>query len=119
MSVERSYYAIVGYDITGCLTEKCEDWFYTEEGEKYTCYKKKGNIQILDDPRGSNYVHFGYILGDGDQWSFDPIKFDIDDIYRMKDSVRDELMKLVEIGIVNIDINHIPKYQVIVFEECS
>ena len=119
MSIEKSYYAIAGYDLTGCDTDKYDDWRWTDEGEEYCFNKTKGNIQILDDPMGSNYIQFGYILGKGDQWEFDPIKFDIDDICRMKEQVREELMKLIELGIFDIDINYLPKYQVIVFEECS
>lgn len=119
MSIDRNYYAIVGYDLTGRLTDEYEDWQYTEVGEKYRCNQVKGNIQIFDDPMSGNYVYFGYVLGNGDQFEFDPIEFDIEIINRMRERVRDELIKLIELGIVDLDINYIPKYQVIVFEECT
>lgn len=119
MSVDRNYYAIVGYDITGCLTEKYEDWQYTDVGEEYCLNHVKDNIQIFDDPMCGNHVYFGYVLGNGDQFEFDPIEFDVYTICELQERVRDELMKLIELGIVDVDINYIPLYKVIVFEECS
>lgn len=34
MSTTISVYGIVGYDLTGCETEKFSDWMYSEEQER-------------------------------------------------------------------------------------
>lgn len=46
MSVDRNYYVIAGYDLTGMETDKFDDWKWSEDGEKYTCYHRKGKIQL-------------------------------------------------------------------------
>ena len=40
MSVDRRYYLINGYDLTGMDCDKLEDWKWTDEGEDDFFYKK-------------------------------------------------------------------------------
>lgn len=55
MSVERNYYVIGGYDLTGFKTEKYDDWRWTEQGEEYTCSQINGEIQLFDDPMNGSH----------------------------------------------------------------
>lgn len=117
MSIESSYYSIVGYDLTGCETDKFDDWKWTDEGEEYTCYQRQDKIQFFYDPMNSSHLYFGYILGCGDQYEMDTIKVDLENIINKVGLVNDELRKLQELGIVKNDISE--KCQFIMFEECS
>lgn len=80
MSVESKYYAIVGYDLTGCETDKFKDWKWTDEGEKYTCNQVKDRIQIFYDPMSGMHLYLGYILGCGDQYETETTKINLKDI---------------------------------------
>lgn len=37
MSMNKHYYVIAGYDLTGWETDKYEDWKWSDDGEKYIC----------------------------------------------------------------------------------
>ena len=117
MSVRSDFYVIVGYDLTGCETEKYEDWEYTDEGEKYHCNQSKDKIQFFNDPMSGNYLYFGYILGEGEAYGFDTIKFDADDIYQAKIKVQGELLKLIKLGVIQKDSYIKRDCHVIAFEE--
>lgn len=117
MSVESSYYAIVGYDLTDCETDKFRAWRWTEEGEMYTCYQRKDKIQFFDDPMNGLHLYFGYILGCGDCYEMDTAKVDLEDITNKVELVNNELMKLQDLGIIKKDIS--VRCQFIMFEECS
>lgn len=119
MSIRSDFYVIVGYDLTGCETEKYEDWEYTDEGEKYHCNQFKGKIQFFNDPMSRNYLYFGYILGEGEAYEFDTIKFDIDDISEAKAKAQDELNKLIKLGVIQKDAHIKRECHVIAFEEVS
>ena len=119
MSVRSDFYVIVGYDLTGCETEKYEDWEYTDEGEKYHCNQFKDKIQFFNDPMSGNYLYFGYILGEGEVYEFETTKFDVDDISEAKAKVQDELMKLIKLGIIQEDSYIKRDCHVIAFEEVS
>ena len=119
MSISSEFYVIVGYDLTGCETEKYEDWEYTDEGEKYHCNQSKDKIQFFNDPMSGNYLYFGYILAEGEVYEFETTKFDVDDIYQAKIKVQEELMKLIISGVIKKDAYLKGKCQVIVFEEIS
>ena len=61
MSMERSTYVIYGCDLTGYETDKLDyDWNFTEDGENFTCYKRKGEIQLFTDNK--TYTYLGYVL---------------------------------------------------------
>lgn len=68
MSISREYYVICGYDITGCKTDKFDDWQWTKEGENFTCYKRKGKIQLFTDPMCEDYLSLGYIFANMDEY---------------------------------------------------
>lgn len=117
MSISRNYYVIAGYDLTGMKTDKFDDWKWTDEGEDYTCYQRKGKIQFFYDPMSGNHLYFGYILADGDMYEYETSKFKVEDINNARDDVKNELSKLVDMGLINPKF--ILEYQVIAFEECT
>lgn len=118
MSMEKNYYVIAGYDLTGWKTDKYDDWKWTEEGEKYLYYQSKGNIQLFDDPMSSSHLYLGYVLADGDEYEFNTTKFNVNNINGVFGNVKSELIKLIELGVIDISPQLKPEYQIITFEEC-
>ena len=119
MSLYKNYYIIAGYDLTGYSTEKYEDWKWTDEGEQYICRQSKGNIQIFDDPCNGEHFYFGYVLAHGDQYEFKTEKIDINLITYEWNFVRDELFKLIDLGVINKEVVEKRGYQVFAFEEVN
>lgn len=118
MSIDKNYYTIAGYDLTGWETDKYDDWKWTEEGSKYIGYQHKGEIQLFDDPVNEEHLYFGYIFANGDEYNFETSKIDIGTVNQVKGYVEDEFAKLVALGVISKDPHLKPKYQVITFEEC-
>jgi len=119
MSVDRNYYLINGYDLTGMDCDKLEDWKWTDEGEDYFNYQRKGKIQLFDDPMSGTHLYLGYILAAGDQYEFETVKIDDEEVVRSRGYVKAELVKLQELGIITKDPHFVPKLQLIMFEECT
>jgi len=115
----KKYYAIAGYDLTGYETDKFNDWKYTKEGEEYTCYQRKGKIQLFDDPMCGEHLYFGYILVSGDEYEFKTTLFDLSDVTVVSRQISAELTKLQEIGVISKDPHFRPKIKIIAFEECT
>lgn len=118
MSMESNYYVIAGYDLTGNKTEKFKDWKWSDEGEDYINNQCKGEIQFFDDPMSGSYLYFGYVLANGDEYSFNTEMFNVSDIEQYSAKVKSELVKLQEMGIITKDPHFKPVLKVIVFEEC-
>lgn len=119
MSISRDYYVIAGYDLTGWDNDKFDDWKWTDDGEEYFCNQIKGRIQLFDDPMSGDYLYFGYVLAKLDMYEAETTKFDIDVVNQVKENVEGELIKLIDLGVISKDPKFKPKYQVIVFEECT
>ncbi len=119
MSVNKNYYVIAGYDVTGYETDKFDDWKWTEEGERYTCNQIKGEIQLFDDPMCGEHLYFGYILASGDEYEFETTIFNIEDIERQIPYVRNKLLQLQESGVISKDSHFKPELKIITFEECT
>lgn len=119
MSVNKSYYVIAGYDLTGWETDKYEDWKWTDEGEAYLCNQRKGKIQLFDDPMSNSHLYLGAILVAGDEYEFRTTKFDMEDAYNAQPDVMSDLVKLIDFGVISRDPKFKPKFQIIAFEECS
>lgn len=119
MSINRDYYVIAGYDLTGYYTDKINDWQWEDDGTEYFCNQSKGNIQLFNDPMSGEYLYLGYVLANGDEYCFEITKFDIDVANQVETDVKNTLEKLIDIGVININGKPYPKYQIIVFEECT
>ena len=119
MSIDKNYYVIAGYDLTGWETDKYEDWKWTEEGAAYICNHTKNHIQLFDDPMSGEHLYLGYILASGDEYYFKTTKFDTETISQVQGHVESELVKLIDLGVISKDPKFKPVYQVIVFEECT
>ena len=118
MSIEKNYYVIAGCDLTGLETDKYEDWKWTDQGEEFLCSQTKGRIQLFDDPMDGSHLYLGYILANGDEYCFETTKFDVELISQVKDDVKNVLLKLIDLEVISVDHKSVPKYQMIVFEEC-
>lgn len=122
MSINKNYYVIAGYDLSGYETDKFDEWKWSKESEEYLDYQSRGRIQLFDDPISGEYLYLGYILGSGDEYDFETIKFDEEIINKVQCHVEDKLIKLIDIGVISKDPKFNPinlKYQIIVFEECT
>lgn len=121
MSICKNYYVIAGYDLTGCTTDKYEEWKWSEDWEDLTCKQTKGNIQLFDDPMNGEYLYLGYVLATGDEYEFETTKINIEDIYS-KDINLDVLLKLITLinaGLIEWKDVTSFVYKIIVFEECT
>lgn len=119
MSMNKNYFMIAGYDLTEYITEKYDDWKWTDEGEQYICYQSKGNIQLFDDPMDSNHLYLGYVLAHGDEYYMETTKLKVEDIlsWMTNVTVNVKLRELIEIGVVAPEAES-AEYQFIIFEEC-
>jgi hypothetical protein len=117
MSMEKSYYVIAGFNLTGLETNDFSDWKWTEEGETYLNNQVNGKIQLFDDPMDGIHLYLGYILASGDEYDFKTTYVDVDFIKNIQQNVEKELEKLKEIGVISIDSHLKPDYKIIAFEE--
>lgn len=118
MSMEKNYYVIAGYDLSGYETGKYDDWKWSEEGKQYTCNQVKGEIQLFDDPMSGLHLYLGYILASGDEYDFEAASFELSKAERLLERVKTELVRLQEIGVISKDPHFKPVFKIIVFEEC-
>ena len=116
MSISRDYYVIVGYDLTGFATDKFEDWKWSDEGEKYLCYQRKGQIQLFDDPMSGDYLYLGYVFAKLDMYEAKTTKFNLNDVKMYEPYVYNKLRQLIDDGIIK---SNNFEYEIIVFEECT
>lgn len=120
MNINKDYYVIAGYDLTGWETDKFDNWKWTDEGKEYFYNQTKGNIQLFDDPMNGNYLYLGYVLASGDNDDFETTKLKTGIANKMKKTVKDELLKLIKIGVIDAEAKReLDGYQVLVFEECA
>ena len=88
--------------------------FNVEEGEEF---KFDGYVDIYFIKNG--YLYFGYILAEGEVYEFETTKFDVENINQAKIKVQDELIKLIELGVIQEDSYIKRDCHVIAFEEIS
>ena len=119
MSMNKNYYVIAGYDLTDWGTDKFDDWKWTDEGEKYICNQSRNHIQLFYDPMSSKHLYLGFVLADGDEYYFKTTKLDMEVVNQVEGYVKSELIKLIDLGVISADPKLHPKYEVIVFEECT
>lgn len=121
MSVYKNYYVIAGYDITGCTTDKYDEWEWSEEWEELTSNQVKGNIQLFTDPMSGNYLYIGYILAAGDEFEFETVQIDLSKIEskEIMCKVSYKLNNLINAGFIEWRHKPFDGYKIIVFEECT
>lgn len=113
MSTYATHYAILGYDFSSKKSEMLDsNWIWTQEGEKWTCETRKGNIQLFTDPMNGADLYFGYILSSRDDESEWMESIGIEDIISKKPLV-DEALKKLKLPIPD----DLPKYEMIFFTE--
>lgn len=119
MSINKSYYVIAGYDLTEAMTDKYEDWKWTDEGEQYLCNQVNGRVQLFDDPMSGSYLYLGYVIASGDEYDFKTQTFNpwhVTDLKGDVDKVADEL---IACGVIDDKKSKYIRFQIIAFEECS
>lgn len=112
MSVDKSTYGIIGYDLTDIkdtlLNEVvCEsDWY-----ENLRNNQREGHIQAFDDPMSGDYLYFGYIFFEcGDEYRNAMSSISLSDIEQAKKEVEMSFNKHF-----GLDLKEEPK--VLVFHE--
>lgn len=123
MSMKKSTYVILGYDLTNHKTEKYDEWEWSKEWKDYTCNQVNGEIQLFDDCE--NKLFLGYILAytEGDEY-IDPILYSIHDFDEAEDRYFDEIeeevlekfSRLQEIGVIEGEDKFAPDYKMIIFD---
>lgn len=119
MSVNKNYYVIAGYDLTGETTEKYKEWHWSDEAEKYTCRQRRGQLQLFDDPISGNYLYFGYVLADGGEYEFANTQFPIYKVDEIRQRVDDMLCELIDLGVIKTILFGSSEYKIIAFEQYS
>jgi hypothetical protein len=114
----KSYYVIVGFDLTGYETDKFNDWKWTEEGEKYLNGHINGSVQLFDDPVNEEHLYLGYVLACGDEYDFATQAFNLSDITSVENETFATLIKLEKVGVILKDSYFKLHYKIIAFEEC-
>lgn len=121
MSIYKNYYVIAGYDLTGCITDKYEEWKWSKEWEELTSNQVKGSIQLFDDPMNGEYLYLGYVLAAGDEYEFETTEIDLNDISSeiIKFKVTGKLDELIDAELIELKLETLSPYKIIVFEECT
>lgn len=111
MSVSKNTYGIVGYNLTKYKDEICteenidSDWY-----EDLTCYQRIGKIQIFDDPMSGDYLYFGYIFFETDEYDDEMKSINLTEINDFANVVKEKFKEFFQ-----IKIDEQPK--IIVFNE--
>lgn len=103
MGVKATHYTIIGYDLTPFMTDKFNNWKWTEEGENYLNCQLKGHIQFFDAPTSGNYLYFGYILSENSEYGDEKSSYLIEEIQRQIPTVQTRLKECIKNGIVSGD----------------
>lgn len=118
MSVNAEVYLIVGLDVEPYLTEKFDDWKWTEEGEKYTDYCTEGEVQFIEDGMCGTYTYFGYIVSNIDE-VYESYKKEIDEnADEIIIKIAKKILELVNLGILKEDVLE-KDVKPILFTHCS
>lgn len=63
MSMERTDYVILGFDLTPYMDKiYTEEWCTDENIDMWESYQSKGHVQLFSDPMCGSHLYFGYIL---------------------------------------------------------
>lgn len=123
MSMEKSTYVILGYDLTNHETEKYDEWKWSKEWEDYTCNQVNGEIQLFDDCEDKLFL--GYIFAvSGEYEHIDSIQYSIHNFDEEEDRNFDEIeeevlekfSRLQEIGVIEDEDKFAPDYKLIIFD---
>lgn len=123
MSMEKSTYVILGYDLTDHETKKYDEWKWSKEWEDYTCNQVNGEIQLFDDCEDKLFL--GYIFAvSGEYEHIDSIQYSIHNFDEAEDRNFDEIeeevlekfSRLQEIGVIEDEDKFAPDYKLIIFD---
>lgn len=110
MSMDATYYNIIGYDLTNYEDKIIpEDWFW-DNGEKYIDNQVKGEIQFFNDPASGCHLYFGYILSVMDEYGdIDTIKIPLSEFDIKKNDV-DKVLRETGLNISEEIFNMKPEF---------
>ena len=111
MSMQPSYYTIIGYDLSSYYDELYTEDFANNEEEKWACNQSEGNIQLFTDPCSGEHLYFGRVIGDGDYYDYKSSVFDLSKLQDEEPIIKNTLLEVFP------NIEHIPQISVICFCE--
>lgn len=104
MNIERFYYGIIGYDLTGYETDKFEKWRLTDKGKYYFTHRETEEIQLFYGKERNLYL--GYIILSINQYGYERTDDDdLNNISNIVELVKNELNKLKYFGIIRKDLS--------------
>ena len=123
MSMERTDYVILGFDLTPYMDKiYTEEWCTDENIDMWESYQSKGHVQLFSDPMSGLHLYFGYILSAQNEYDkSETIKINLADndeldINEKYDLVLENLIKaygfediVVIIGLDSENVNVIAK----------
>lgn len=117
MSIERTTYVIYGCDLTGYETDKLNyDWNFTEDGENFTCYKRKGEIKLFTDNK--TYTYLGYIFAAMEEYGTNSVvKWTNSDAKDHDFDIGAKIFDLQQMGLIKSRSNFCPEHKFIVLDE--
>lgn len=115
MSMEKTTYVILGYDLANHKTEKYDDWRWSEEWEEYTCSQINGEVQLFDDDNDKLFL--GYVLAMSEEYEhIDPIQYSIHNFNKIEGRVIEKISRLQEIGVIEDTGKFNLEYKLIIFD---
>lgn len=118
MSTNCEIFLILGCDVDNYITEKYEEWRWSEEGERYTEYQAEEEMQFIEDGMCGMYNYFGYIISNIEDFYGKCTKELSNDVFNKRDDIIAELKKLVDIGVLKEDVLN-KELKLILFNHCT
>lgn len=117
MSIERTTYVIYGCDLTGYETDKLNyDWNFTEDGERFTCYKSEGEIQLFTDNK--TYTYLGYVFAVMEEYGTNSaVKWTNSNARDHDYDIDEKIFTLQNKGLIKSSSKFYPEHKFIVFNE--
>ena len=117
MGMYRTTYVIYGCDLTGYETDKLNyDWNFTEDGERFTCYKSEGEIQLFTDNK--TYTYLGYIFAVMEEYGTNSaVKWTNSNARDHDYDIDEKIFTLQNKGLIKSSSKFYPEHKFIVFDE--
>lgn len=113
MSMHAQHYIILGYDLSYARKDILDDeWKWTDEGERWTCYASHGHVQMFTDINNGHDLYLGYVVATRDYEDEETIKIELTELMDAKKRV-DAAMKELSLKFPD----NLPDFQMIIITE--